>query len=142
MQKISSFLQYSRFEGLMNYMATSIFDHAYHKIIETTFSSPEFATTRRKSVHSINSFLKCNLRVPWPDWPRPFLIMLTQNFWSTFSVCELLSKWKKSGYFTDLFCRYGWLKNPAIWLAEEILGHSSGKKTFFPNMGFVREHNT
>ena len=28
----------------------------------------------------------------------------------------------------NLFCRYGWLKNPAIWLPEKILAHISGQK--------------
>ena len=45
---------------------------------------------------------------------------------------------KKSGYFIDLFWRYGRLKNPAIWLAENIFAYISGKK--FPNMEFVQEH--
>ena len=35
---------------------------------------------------------------------------------------------KKSGYFIDLFWSYGWLKNPAIWLAENILAHILGTK--------------
>ena len=47
---------------------------------------------------------------------------------------------KKSGYFIDLFWRYGWLKNPAISLAENILVHISGTR-IFPNMGFVQEHS-
>ena len=51
-------------------------------------------------------------------------------FWSTFNLCEFVSKCKKSGYFIDLFWRYGWLKNPAIWLAENILAHISGANTF------------
>ena len=46
---------------------------------------------------------------------------------------------QKSGYFTDLFRIYGWLKNPAIWLAKNILAHLSRTKNF-PNMGFVQKH--
>ena len=30
----------------------------------------------------------------------------------------------------DLFWRYCWLKNPAIWLAENILAHISWTKIF------------
>ena len=30
----------------------------------------------------------------------------------------------------DLFWRYGWLKNPAIWLAENILVHISVTKKY------------
>ena len=55
-------------------------------------------------------------------------------FWSTFNLCEFVSTSKKSGYFIDLLWRYGWLKNPAIWLAENILVHISGTQ-FFQNMG-------
>ena len=50
---------------------------------------------------------------------------------------------QKSGYFSDLFWKYGWLKNPAIWLAENILAHISGTK-IFSNMRllkYVQEHN-
>ena len=46
-------------------------------------------------------------------------------FWSTFNLCEFVSTCKKSGYFIDLFWRYSWLKNAAIWLAENILTHFS-----------------
>ena len=46
-------------------------------------------------------------------------------FWSTFNLCEFVSKCKKSGYFIDLFRRYGWLKNTAIWLAENIFADIS-----------------
>ena len=61
-------------------------------------------------------------------------------FWPTFNLCEFASTCKKSGYFIDLFWRYGWLKNPAIWLAENILVHISGTR-ISPNMGFVQEHS-
>ena len=40
----------------------------------------------------------------------------------------------------DLFWRYCWLKNPAIWLAENILAHISWTK-IFQNMGFVQERS-
>ena len=51
-------------------------------------------------------------------------------FWSTFNLCELVSTCKNAGYFTDLFWRYGRLKNPAISLAEKILAHTSGTRIF------------
>ena len=60
-------------------------------------------------------------------------------FWSTFNSCEFVWTRKKSGYFTDLFWRYGWLKNLAIWLPENILARLSGTK-LFPNMGFALEY--
>ena len=42
--------------GLMKKMVTPNFDHIQPKIIEITFSFPEFAPARKKSVHSINSW--------------------------------------------------------------------------------------
>ena len=39
-------------------------------------------------------------------------------FWSTSNFSELVSTCIKSGYFIDLFWRYGQWKNPAICLAE------------------------
>ena len=38
-------------------MTTPIFDHAHQKILEITFSFPQFPLASKKSVHSINSFL-------------------------------------------------------------------------------------
>ena len=61
------------------------------------------------------------------------------NFWSTFNLCKFVSTCKQSGYFIDLFWRYGWSKNPAIWLAENILAHVSGTE-IFSKMWFVQEH--
>ena len=51
----------------------------------------------------------------WPHTPS--------IFWSTFNLCKFVSTCKISGYFIDLLWRYGWLKNPGIWLAESILAH-------------------
>ena len=52
--------------------------------------------------------------------------MPTQNFFDQLlSLCEFVSTCKKLSYFIDLFWRYGWLKNPTIWLAVHILVHIS-----------------
>ena len=51
-----------------------------HWITESTFSFPEFVPRCKKSVYAICSFWDTdNFRVPWPDWPHPFLIMLIQK---------------------------------------------------------------
>ena len=47
-----------------------------------------------------------------------------KNFWSIFNLCEFVSTCKRPGFFY-LFWRYGWLKNTAIWLNENILAHIS-----------------
>ena len=93
-------------------MTTPIFDQAHLKIIEITFSFPEFTKACKKSVHSINSFLwysqfyspVTRLATPISDHAQPKI------FWSIFNLCEFVSTWKKSGYFIDLFWRYGDLK--------------------------------
>ena len=107
-------------------MAMPNFDHIHQKIIEITFSFPEFAPACKKLVHSINSFLRYSLT-------RLATLISdhahSQIFWLTFNLCEFVSTYEKSGYFIDLFWRYGWLKNPAIWLAENILAHISGTKS-------------
>ena len=111
-------------------MTTPIFDQAHLKIIEITFSFPEFTKACKKSVHSINWFLwysqfyspVTRLATPIPGHPQPKMC------WSTFNLCEFVSTCKKSGYFIDLFWRYSWSKNPAIWLAENILAISQEQK--------------
>ena len=102
------------------------FDHINPKIIEITFSFPEFAPARKKSVHSItHSWATVSLRFMWPGWPHPSLTTPTPKLFNK-PLCEFVSTCKKSGYFIDLFWKYGWLKNPAT-----ILAHISGK-IFFP----------
>ena len=125
----------------MNWKVIAIFDHAHPKIIESAFSFPEFVPACKKSIYSICSFLRhsqfysCMTRLP-PSFDHSH----PKIFWSTFSLCEFVSTCTKSGYFIDLLWRYGWLKNPAVWLAENILANTSGTKVF-PNMAFVQEHS-
>ena len=119
-------------------MDTANFDHDHPKIIEIAFSFPDCTAACKKSVCSINSFWT---NWPWPDWPYLFSIKSIQKIsWQTFDFCEFTSTFKKSAYLDDLFWWYGWLENPAIWLAENILDHISGTK-MFPNMGFIQEHS-
>ena len=97
------------------------------KISDTTFGFPEFAPTCKKSIHCIYSFLRysqfsvARLDTIIFDHSHP------KSFWSTNNLCEFVLTCKKSGYFISLFWRYGWLKNPAIWLADNILANISGR---------------
>ena len=43
------------------------------------------------------------------------------------NLSKFVLTWKKSGCFIDLLWRYGWQKNNAIWFAENILAHISGR---------------
>ena len=109
-------------------------------IINITFSSPEFAAACKISVHSINSFLRYSQFLsPVTRLTKAIFDRVhPKNFWSIFNLCELVSTCKKSCYFIELFWRYSWLKNPAIWLADNILAHISGTK-ISPSMGFAQE---
>ena len=104
-----------------------IFDQAHSKIIEITFCFPEFTPPCKKSVHFLNAFLRYSqFRVLWPNWSHPFLTTHIQKFLDQLLIYVNLYDMTKPGYFIDLFWRYGWLKNAAIWLAENILAHISG----------------
>ena len=116
-----------------------ISDNAHPKIIEITFSFPDFVPVWKILVHSINSFSRYSqfqcpvtgLTMPIFDYVHP------QIFWSTLILCELVSTCKKSGHFIDLLWRYGWLKNPAFWNKHfPIYGTN-----IFPNMEFLQEHS-
>ena len=63
-----------------------------------------------------------------------------KHFWSTFNLCEFVPTCKKSGYSIHFFWRYDWLKNPPIWLAENILIRISRTK-IFQKMRFVQKHS-
>ena len=96
----------------MTWMAMPIFDHTHPRIIEITFSFPEFAPVCKKEVHSINSFLRYSqFKSPMTRLATPISNHAhSKDFWLTFSLSEFVSTCKKSGYFIDLFWRYGWLK--------------------------------
>ena len=54
-QFIKSFVRYTWFKSPM---VLPIFDYAHQIIIKLTFSFPKFVSIRKKSAHSINSFLR------------------------------------------------------------------------------------
>ena len=65
----------------MNEMATSISDHAHPKIIEITFSFPEFTPACKISAHSIYSFLRYSqFQSSVTKLARPFLTIPTCRF--------------------------------------------------------------
>ena len=134
-ESIFSFLEFVRpwkkwlysifsFLSPMTRLAIPIFEHDHPKNFQSSFNLCEIVLACIKSVSSISSFLRYNL-------PKQFLI----NFWFIWTAINM----QKVRLFY-LFWRYGSLKNPEIWLAENILAHISGTKPF-PNMGFVLEHS-
>ena len=78
-------------------MTTPNFDHIHPKIIETTFSFPEFAPACKKSVHSINSFLRYSqFKSPVPGWPYPSLTTPTPGFFHQLLIYVNLSQHVKN----------------------------------------------
>ena len=108
----------------------TISDHSQPKIIEITFSFPDFALACKKKwfIPSIYSWDTVNFRAHDQTGPAQFDHADSKIFWSTYSLCKFVSTGKKSAYLKNLLQKYCWLKNPAIWLAENILVHVSTKK--------------
>ena len=52
-------------------LATPYFHQIQPRIVEITFSFPEFAPAHTKSVHSTYSWDTVNFRALWPVWPYP-----------------------------------------------------------------------
>ena len=79
----------------------AIFDQTHSKIIESTFSFPEFVPACIKSVYSICSFWdKVNFRVLWPDWHIHFWSCLPKKkFWSAFNFSESVHQHAKNQLF-------------------------------------------
>ena len=136
-QFINLYLRYSRFYGLINLMAKSTFHHPTPKVK----SFPEFAPAfKYQLIPSIFFFFffwdAVNFRVPWPERPQH---VNTKMFWETFNLRGFVSACKESGYFIDLFWRYGWLKNPKILLAKNILTYLRNKN-FLKYCFFMQGH--
>ena len=102
---------------------------------------PNFKYRYPKMLHFFENGSTDNFGVSQPDWSHPFVTMATPKFFDQlFIYINLYQHAKKSGYFNNLFLIYGWLKNPAIWLAENNLTNISRTK-IFPNMGFKQEYS-
>ena len=76
-----------------------IFDHAHPKIIESTFSFPEFVPAWKKWLYSICLFFSPVTRLVTPifDHAHP------KMFWSAFNFCDHVLICKKSVHIFHLF---------------------------------------
>ena len=93
----------------------SFFEHTHPKIIKVTFLGLHHYAKKKFTLYilEIKSILgSCDQTCHTHFWPCPF---------KKIDSCEFASTCKKSCYFIDLFWKHGWLKSPAIWLAENIL---------------------
>ena len=78
------------------------------------------------SIHSCNTV---KFRVLWPEWSHPLVTAHPKTLLSTFNLREFVWTCKKSG-FDWIVLQICWLKNPAIWLDENVLTLISGTKCF------------
>ena len=87
-------------------MVTPIFDHAYSKTVKWLLAFLNLHHHAKNQLILLIHFwdMYSRFRVLWPNWPHPI------TFLPTFNLFEFASTCKKSGYFTDLFWGYGWLK--------------------------------
>ena len=108
----------------MNSMAMPLFEHANPKIIEITFSFPEFALACKKICffHLFIFEIQSILEFPYQTSTSTFDHAHVKKIWSAFNFCEFVSTCKKWGCFINLFQRNSWF---------EIL-QSDGLRTFWP----------
>ena len=109
MQKISSIHKLIQQILGPHEMIIPIFEQTHPKIIETTFGFAEFALACKKSVHSINSFLRYSqFQSPVSRLVTPISDHPTQKFHNQLLIyVNLQQHAKKSCYSIDLFWRYG-----------------------------------
>ena len=110
------------------------FDNAHSKIIEIAlrFLEIEPACNFTPSIHFWNTV---TFRVLWLNWLwlHPLLTIPNQkNFNQCLSYVNLYQHPKNHtiSQIFFFFWRYSWLKNSAIWLAENILAYISRTKIF------------
>ena len=143
MQKISSIHQFNlKIQQILG--SHELKRNPYPKIIEATFSFPKFVASCKKSVYSNCSFLRyinftsisqtLRLITPILDHSHPKFIDQNSFFFELVSTC------KKSRYFNDLFWRFYYFIDTAIWLAESILTHIPGTR-FLTNTNYVQKHS-
>ena len=133
---VETFLDILRIICLNDSKFSSINFHTWRKQ-SSKYENLDIAPFLKLKLHAKNQFIpsihSCdtvNFWLQWLDWPHTHN-HVSQNMW-------ISTQWKKSGYLLDLFWRSGWLKIPAIWLAENILVHITRLK-ILSNMGFVQE---
>ena len=75
----------------------AIFDHAHPNIIESTFSFTEFVPAcKNQFIPSVHFGDTVNFRIPSPNWPHPFLTMLTTKLFNHLLVCVNLCQHAKN----------------------------------------------
>ena len=121
-QSINSF---SRFKGLMNWPNPFLTKPTQKSLKWPSTFLNLYQHAKNQFIPWIHFWDTANFRVPWPDRPHPFLAIPTQKIFDQFLIYVNLYRHAKDQDFFNLFWRYGWLKNTAIWLNENILAHIS-----------------
>ena len=84
-----------------------IFDHHHLKIIKVTFGFSEFLSTHRKSIYSINSYLRVGMATP-------ILTMFTPIFFNRLLIVNNLYQHTKKQNFSSIFSR----DNPGLKILQ------------------------
>ena len=142
MQKISPIhnliLQVRQILGSYELNGHTIFDPAQPKIIESTFSSPEFQPACKKTFHSIYSFLRyCQFLSPVTRLATPiFEHAQHKRFFINFKFMGICINMQKITQFHSFVLE--------IWLIKQscnLIGWEHfGPYKIFPHMRFVQEH--
>ena len=101
----------------------AIFDHAHPKIVDSTFSFPEFVPAFEK-----NNFIPfVHFRVSWPDWSHPFLTMPTQKNLNQLLKFVIMYQHAKNQLMNSIysFFRYNHFWSPFTRLAHPKIFKSS-----------------
>ena len=105
----------------------TIFDHAHPKIIESTFSFPEFVSARKKKqfIPSVHFCDTVNLRGLQPEWPHPFLTMFTPKIFNHLLICVNLYQHAKNQLIPSL--RQSQLQSPETNWPNSYFDHAQTK---------------
>ena len=107
------------------------FDHIHPKIIEITFSFPEFAPACKKSVHSINSFLRYRqIQSPVTRLATPILTLPTPKFFGQPLIYVNLCEHKKIRQFHWFALEIWLIKKSCNVIVREHFGPYLRNKNF------------
>ena len=138
----------------MTRLVTPIFNHAHAINFWSAFNVMNLHQhAKNQFTPFVNSSGRVHFRVPLHDWPHHFWPRQPLKLSTPFNLHEFVPACKKTVNYWDtvnfrvqrpnllnLLRRNSSFRNYAIWLAESILAYISGTR-YFPNTGFVQEHN-
>ena len=82
-----------------------------------------YSMQKNQLIPSVHSWDIINFRVQKPDWPPPFLTMPTEKNFDRLLIFVNYINMQEISLFHWFALEIWLIKNPAIWLAENILAH-------------------